>query len=69
MSKHANFRRRRKDNAMPRTTNRNYEDAPPMWQDRDPSPHPGPKSTDGGSLDTPATAGKQPMREDRGIDD
>jgi hypothetical protein len=67
MSKHANFRRKRKDPPMP--TNRNFPDKPPKWEDKDPSPHSGPASTDGGSLETPATAGKQPMAEDRGTDD
>jgi hypothetical protein len=48
--------------------NRNYPDKPPVWPNKDRSPHPGPSTTDGGSLDTPPTAGKQPMAEDRGTD-
>ena len=40
--------------------NKNYPDKPPYWQDRDPSPHPGPKSTDGGSLPPSPAVNKQP---------
>jgi hypothetical protein len=47
-------------------TNRNYPDAMPPWEDKRTSPFQGPDSTDGGSLETPPTAGKQPIAEDRG---
>jgi len=51
---------------MPKS-NRNFPDDPtPPWQERDKAPMHGPTSTDGGSLETPPIAGKQPMAEDRG---
>lgn len=50
-------------------SNRNFPTKAPYWQDRDPAPTHGPRSTDGGSVTTPPSAGKQPMAEIDGEDD